>query len=125
MTCGIATPACRLSGPPRRGEGCSEVCHDPERIHLVLHCSNESDRLVNEEACVGDDEDRQHDLQAAREAGAPPEIRERKGTEDQEEQDQDPHWTVVPLEWGGRLSGAHDAHSAPRGASPPEEDNDQ
>src|SRR5216117_74448 len=43
---------------------------------------------------------RGHDLQAAREAGAPPEIEERKGTEDQEEQDQDPHRAVVPLERG-------------------------
>src|SRR3989475_2717906 len=122
MTCGPSTPACQLSGPPRRGEGRSEVCHDPERIHLGLHRSIDSDRLVNEETRVGDDEDRQRDLQAAREAGAPPEIRERKGTEDQEEQDQDPQRAVVPLERGGRLSGAHDAHSAPRGTSAPEKE---
>jgi len=122
MTCGIAPPACRL--PPSRGAG-SEVCDRPQRVHLGLHRSIDSDRLANEEARVGDDEDRQHDLQAAREAWASPEIWERKGTEDQEEQNQDPHRAVVPRERGGRLSRAHDAHSAPRGASAPEEDNDQ
>ena len=114
MTSGIPTPG-----------GCSEVCHDPERIHLALHCSNESDRLANEEARVGDDEDRQHDLQAAREAGAPPEIGERKGTEDQEEQDQDPHRAVVPLERGGRAWRKHRTYSARRDVNAPEEDNDQ
>ena len=123
MTCGIATPACRLL-PPSRGGG-SEVCDRPQHVHLGLHRSIDSDSLANEEARVGDDEDRQHDLQAAREAWASPEIWERKGTEDQEEQNQDPHRAVVPRERGGRLSGAHDAHSAPRGASAPEEDNDQ
>ncbi len=123
MTCGIATPACRLLPAPRGGR--SKVFDRPQHVYLALHRSNDSERLANEEARVGDDEDRQYDLQAAREAGAPPEIRERKGTEDQEEQHQDPHRAVVPLERGGRLSGAHDAHSAPRGASAPEEDNDQ
>ena len=114
MTSGIPTPG-----------GCSEVWDGPQRVHLILHRSNESDHLINEEARVGDDQDRQHDLQAAGEAWALPEIRERKGTEDQEEQDQDPPRTVVPLERGGRLSGAHDAHSAPRSVSAPAEDNDQ
>ena len=114
MMCDISTPG-----------GCSEVWDGPQRVHLILHRSNDSDHLINEEARVGDDQDREDELQAAREAWAPPEIRERKGTEDQEEQDQDPHWAVVPRERGGRLSGAHDAHSAPRGASAPEEDNDQ
>src|SRR5713226_642921 len=123
MTCAVSTS--RVSAAPPATRGFSEVGVGPEHVQLVLHRSIESDRLVNEEARVGDDEDRQHDLQAAREAWAPPEIRKRKGTEDQEEQDQDPHRAVVPLERGGRLSEAHDAHSAPRGASPPEEDNDQ
>ena len=112
------------SGIPRPG-GCSEVWDGPQRVHPILHRSNDSDHLINEEARVGDDQDREDELQAAREAWAPPEIRERKGTEDQEEQDQDPHRAVVPREGGGRLSGAHDAHSAPRGASTPGEDNDQ
>ena len=112
------------SGMPTRG-GCSEVWDGLQRVHLILHRSNDSDHLINEEARVGDDQDREDELQAAREAWAPPEIRERKGTEDQEEQDQDPQRAVVPLERGGRLSGAHDAHSAPRGTSAPEKDNNQ
>ena len=51
MTCGIAPPACRL--PPSRGAG-SEVCDRPQRVHLGLHRSIDSDRLANEEARVGD-----------------------------------------------------------------------
>ena len=112
------------SGMPTRG-GCSEVWDGLQRVHLILHRSNDSDHLINEEARVGDDQDREDELQAAREAWAPPEIGERKGTEDEEEQDQDPDGAVVPRERGGRLSGAHDAHSAPRGVSAPEEDDDQ
>ncbi len=123
MTCGVSTS--RPSAATLATRGFSEVGVGPEHVHLTLHGPKNSDRLANEEARVGDDEDRQHDLQAAREAWAPPEIRERKGTEDQEEQDQDPHWAVVPRERGGRLSGAHDSHSAPRRASAPEEDDDQ
>ena len=112
------------SGMPTRG-GCSEVYDGPEHVHLTVHRSNDSDRLVNEEARVGDDQDREDELQAAREAWAPPEIRERKGTEDQEEQDQDPHRAVVPLERGGRPWRKHRTYSARRGVNAPEEDNDQ
>ena len=112
------------SGIPTSG-GRSEVWDRPQRVHLILHRSNDSDHLINEEARVGDDQDRQHDLQAAGEAWALPEIRERKGTEDQEEQDQDPHRAVVPLERGGRPWRKHRTYSARRDVNAPEEDNDQ
>ena len=114
MMCDISTPG-----------GCSEVWDRPQRVHLILHRSNDSDRLVNEEARVGDDQDREDELQAAREAWAPPEIRERKGTEDQEEQDQDPHRAVVPLGRGRSFRRGHGVDSARPGVNAPEEDNDQ
>jgi len=120
MTCGVATPVSPLAGSSRRG--CSEV---GEHVHLARHRSKQSDRLANEESRVGEGQDRQDDFQRAAKAWALPEKRERKGTEDHEEQDHDPRRAVVPLERGGRLLGAHDAHSAPRGASAPEEDNHQ
>jgi hypothetical protein len=114
MTCGISAPG-----------GRSEVCDGPQHVHLALHRSQDSDRLVNEDSQVGDDEDRQDDLQGAREAWTSPEIGEPKRTEDQEEQDQDPPRAVVPLERGGRPLRGHDGHSARRAVTVPEEDDDQ
>ena|SRR5436309_14197000 len=114
MMCDISTPG-----------GCSEVCDGPQHVQLARHGAEDSDRLVNEQGHVDDDEDREHELQRAGKAWALPEKRERKGTEDEEEQDHDPPRAVVPVERGARLSGAHDAHSARPDVNTPEEDNDQ
>ena len=80
----------------------SEMGHGPEGVHLALYRSKDPDRLFDEEGHVGDHEDGEDDLQAAREAWALPEIREPKGTEYHEEQEQDPRRPVVPLRRGGR-----------------------
>src|SRR5437016_9880522 len=89
---------CRKVPAGRQGP---EVRYVVEPLQLALYRPEDSHRLLDEEGHVDDHEDREDDLQAAREAWALPEVREPKGTEDPEEQEQDPRRAVVPLEWGG------------------------
>jgi hypothetical protein len=89
----------------------------PEDVHLARDRSKEPNGLFYEERHVSEDEDREDDLHWAREAWASPKYRKRNGTEDQEEKDQDPRWTVIPL--GARPWGNHGIHTAPRGVNAP------
>src|SRR5438552_1239241 len=75
----------------------SEVSDGPEHVDLARHGSIDSDRLVDEEGHVCDDQHCEDGLQRAREPWAPPEKRQPERTENHEEQDQDPHRAEVPL----------------------------
>ena len=123
MRCDPSTSGGSSAAPSMRA--CSEVGDGSEHIHLARDRSKDSDRFVNEEGHIGDDEDGQDDLPAAGEAGTSPEIRERKGTENQEEQDQDPHRAVVPLGRCGSPRREHDIYSVPRDVNAPEEGGDE
>src|SRR5262249_45494324 len=81
-------------------------------VQSVFDGAHDANRLHHDPPRVRDHGDRQHDLHAAREPRAAPEVRQAEGTEDEEEEDQDPHRTVVPADRRGRFGDQHAAHSA-------------